>query len=201
VRGQVFYRGGLPIPGLIVRAFHRELRKEIELGTTKTDENGNFEISYNTNLIATLSGEITDRPPDLFVRVSEALTELIPGEKILIESPTRFAAQRMVKFRLLVDGVVTKTWSEYAQLAKGFKPYLSDLRIEDLIEDEKYQDVTLLAGKLAQEPGRVAAFICSASQDTQRTPSVRDALTAFRAAHVAERQELIKQELGLYAVM
>ena len=44
VRGHVKYRGGLSIPDATVRAFHRELRSEVELGEAKTDEDGNFEI-------------------------------------------------------------------------------------------------------------------------------------------------------------
>jgi hypothetical protein len=35
----------------------------------------------------------------------------------------------------------------------------------------------------------------------KRTSSVRDTLTAFRASLVAERQELIKQELTLYEIV
>jgi hypothetical protein len=49
VRGQMLYRGGLPIPGLGVRAFHRGLRDDIQLNEpeARTDDNGNFEIYYN----------------------------------------------------------------------------------------------------------------------------------------------------------
>lgn len=161
VRGQVLYSGGLPIPGLMVRAFHRELRKEIELGAKKTDENGNFEIYFNPNRIEALAKVLNDRPPDVFVRVYEAVPGLEPNEKVLIESATRFSAQRVVKFRLRVDGGPTKTWSEYEQLTQELKPYLADLPIADLVEDKRHQDVTLLAGKLAQPPGRVAAFIAA----------------------------------------
>lgn len=161
VRGQVLYRGGLPIPGLMVRAFHRELRTDIEIGAKKTDDNGNFEIYFNPNRIEALAQVLKDRPPDVFVRVFELVQEGAGSEKLLIESPTRFSAQRVVKFRLLVDGGPTKMWSEYEQLAQELRRYLGDLRVADLVEDEKHQDVTLLAGKLAQEPERVAAFIAA----------------------------------------
>lgn len=161
VRGQILYRGGLPIPGVMVRAFHRELRADIEIDSKKTDDNGNFEIYFNPNRIEALARVLNDRPPDLFVRVYELAQEGGRNEKVLIESPTRFSAQRIVKFRLLVDGGATKTWSEYEQLEQELQPYLGDMRVADLVEDDKHQDVTLLAGKLAQEPGRVAAFIAA----------------------------------------
>jgi hypothetical protein len=41
----------------------------------------------------------------------------------------------------------------------------------------------------------------SVKHDTERTQSVRDALTAFRASLVSERQKLIKQELTLYEIV
>lgn len=104
VRGQVLYRGGLPIPGLMVRAFHRELRTDIEIGAKKTDDKGNFEIYFNPNRIEALARVLNDRPPDVFVRVYESAPGEEAGQKVLIESPTRFSAQRVVKFRLLVDG-------------------------------------------------------------------------------------------------
>ena len=161
VRGQVLYRRGLPIPGLTVRAFDRELRDEIELGTANTDENGNFEIYYNPNEIRALDKRPGDRPPDLFVRVYEAAAA--PGQpgKLLVESPTSFAAQRIVKLRLEVDGGLNKTWSEYEQLSEELKPYLEQVPVGDLVEDEKRQDVTVLTGKLAQPAERVAAFIAA----------------------------------------
>lgn len=161
VRGQVLYRGGLPIPGLMVRAFHRELRKDIELGAKQTDENGNFEIYFNPNQIEALAKVLNDRPPDVFVRIYEPAQGEERVQKLLVESPTRFSAQRVVKFRLLVDGGPTKIWSEYEQLTQELKPYLGDMRVADLVEDEKHQDVSLLAGKLAQQPVRVAAFIAA----------------------------------------
>jgi hypothetical protein len=35
----------------------------------------------------------------------------------------------------------------------------------------------------------------------KRIPSVRDALTAFRATLIANQQKLIKQELALYEIV
>jgi hypothetical protein len=161
VRGQILYRGGLPIPGLIVRAFHRDLRKDTELGARKTNADGNFEIYYNTDGIPAPPGLPGGRPPDLCIRVFERVAGPPPAEKMIIESPTRFAAQRVTKFRLLVDGGPTKTWSEYEQLMQELKPYLGDVRVADLAEDAKRQDVTLLSGKLAQDPQRVAALVAA----------------------------------------
>ncbi|MDB6169903.1 MAG: hypothetical protein JWM88_2767, partial [Verrucomicrobia bacterium] len=151
-RGQVLYRGGLPIANLTVRAFHRDLRQIIELGDAPTDGNGNFEIYYNPGQSPAFVHASNDRPPDLVVRA------LDDAGKVLVETPTRFAAQPIEKFRLVVDGGPGKTYSEFEQLSGEIKPYLRDLAIGDLAEDDKNRDVTLLSGKLAQDPFRVAAF-------------------------------------------
>jgi len=54
---------------------------------------------------------------------------------------------------------------------------------------------------IGQQFQRLANDARSATRDNQRTPTVRDALTAFRAALIAERQELIKQELALFEIV
>jgi hypothetical protein len=161
VRGQVLYRAGLPIRGLTVRAFHRELRTEIELGKQETDQNGNFEIYYDPNRIEALASLLNHRPPDVFVRVFAAESKTSKRPEILVESATRFSAQRVVKFRLSVDGGPTKTWSEFQQLTLELKPYLGKLRVAELVQNEHHQDVTLLAGKLGQAPGTLAAYIAA----------------------------------------
>lgn len=59
-------------------------------------------------------------------------------------------------------------------------------------------EVALFIGQQFQQ---LADDARSAARHTQRAPAVRDALTAFRAALVAERQELIKQELTLFEIV
>ena len=54
---------------------------------------------------------------------------------------------------------------------------------------------------ISQQFQQLANDARSAEQDTKRTQSVRDALAAFRASLVAERQELIKQQLVLYDIV
>lgn len=59
-------------------------------------------------------------------------------------------------------------------------------------------EVALFIGQQFQQ---LAADARGATRDNQRTPPVRDALTAFRAALIAERQALITQELTLYNIV
>jgi hypothetical protein len=54
---------------------------------------------------------------------------------------------------------------------------------------------------IGQQFQRSADDARSANLDAQKTRAIRDALAAFRAALIAERQELIKQELELYTLV
>ena len=158
VRGHVKYRGGLSIPDATVRAFHRELRSEVELGEAKTDEDGNFEIYYNFD--GSRARGSSDRPPDLFVRVSDQSGEG-GSERVLGESPTHFAAQPILKIRVQINGGPARIWSDFEQIEREVAPYLNELKASDLVEDDSHQDVSLLAGKLAVEPERLAAFVAA----------------------------------------
>lgn len=59
-------------------------------------------------------------------------------------------------------------------------------------------EVALFIGRRFQQ---LAGDARSASQNAGRIQSVRDALAAFRASLVAERQDLIKQELVLFDIV
>ena len=59
-------------------------------------------------------------------------------------------------------------------------------------------EVALFIGQQFQQHASDAR---SAGQDIKRTQSIRDAPAAFRTALIAERQELIEQELKLYTLV
>jgi hypothetical protein len=54
---------------------------------------------------------------------------------------------------------------------------------------------------IGQQSQRLANDARSAGQDIKRTQSVRAALTALRVSLVADRQELIKQELSIFEIV
>lgn len=54
---------------------------------------------------------------------------------------------------------------------------------------------------IGQQFQRRAADARSAGMDVQKTSAIRDALAAFRTALIAERQELVQQELELYTLV
>src|SRR5437588_302532 len=158
VRGDVRYKGGLPIEGVGVVAVDKELRTESVLGLATTDAQGAFEIYYSLDGVARKE----KRSPDLVVRAYRSVGGTQPNqEEPLAESRVIFKAQRIVKVRLLVDGGPERTWSEYEQLTSELEPLLDGVAIGDLVEDDEQHDVTLLAGKTGQPLDRVAALVVS----------------------------------------
>jgi hypothetical protein len=150
VRGQVIYRGGLPVESLLVRAFNKELRTEDVLGEATTDADGKFEIYYSTNQFR----DGAKRNPDLLVRAYGG-----DGKEVLGQSRVFFSAPRIQKVRLLLEGGPETIWSEYEQLTAEIEPLLEGTPITELTEDGKRNDITLLAGKTGQQPSRIAALV------------------------------------------
>ena len=59
-------------------------------------------------------------------------------------------------------------------------------------------DVALFIGQQFQKQASAARGV---PQDSKRTQSIRNGLTAFRDALIGERQNLIKQEIALYSMV
>ncbi|MCB2190550.1 MAG: peptidoglycan-binding protein [Deltaproteobacteria bacterium] len=154
VRGEVRYRDGLPIPGVKVRAFDKELRTEKLLGSTTSNAEGIYEIWYGEEQLSRPDKDSAD----LLVR-AYSRPRGSRKETVIAESEIMFSAQMVEKARLWVDGGPEGTWSEYEQLMQEIEPLLAGAEISELAEDEQQKDITLLSGKLAQSPQRVATLV------------------------------------------
>ncbi len=156
VRGQVLYRGGLPIAGLVVRAVHRDLRSEVALGEATTDRGGLFEIHYGLQGLSLPPG----RSADLLVRAFQpAPGTAAPGLVLVAESKVIYHARKVEKVRLQVDGGPEHTWSDYEQLLAEVQPLLGGVAIASLNETDDDPDVSLLVGKTGQPARRVADLV------------------------------------------
>ena len=78
--------------------------------------------------------------------------------------------------------------------AKDWDALLQQMRAILATEGE----VALFIGQQFQQLANDAR---NATRDNQRTPTVRDALTAFRTSLIAERQQLISQEPALHNIV
>ncbi|NJP10279.1 MAG: hypothetical protein HC866_13055 [Leptolyngbyaceae cyanobacterium RU_5_1] len=77
VSGQVLAQDGVPLAGLRIRVFDRDRKLDELLGETKTDEFGDFAITYRDRDL----GKIGDTIPDLFVMVQDAQGKLLYSSK------------------------------------------------------------------------------------------------------------------------
>ena len=117
----------------------------------------------------------------LFTDLIDALGKVAGGLKALVNLPK---AERATLAGTLAGAVSAKDWDGLLQQMRAI------LATEG--------EVALFIGQQFQLHASDAR---SAGQDTKRTQSIRDALAAFRIALIAERQELIKQELELYTLV
>jgi len=159
VRGLVAYVQGLLIPDVTVRAFNKDLRNEDFLGEAITDEEGRYEISYSPSQFTR-----TDKPyADLILRVFDLHDSGGDGgrdpTKPLVESPVIFNARPVEKVRLMVDGGLKNTWSEYEQTMDELAPALGTTPITALSEDENNKDITVLRGQTGIPARRIAFLV------------------------------------------
>jgi hypothetical protein len=78
-------------------------------------------------------------------------------ERELGSSRVLFAAPRIAKLRLQVDGGAEKTWSEYEQLMSEIAPVLDGTAVSDLVQEKGRHEVTFVAAKIGQPEERIAA--------------------------------------------
>uniref|UniRef100_A0A832H5T7 Carboxypeptidase regulatory-like domain-containing protein n=1 Tax=Oscillatoriales cyanobacterium SpSt-402 TaxID=2282168 RepID=A0A832H5T7_9CYAN len=77
VSGQVLNQEGVPLAGLRIRVFDRDRKLDKLLGETKTDEFGDFALTYRDRDFA----QSGDTIPDLFVMVQDAQGKLLYTSK------------------------------------------------------------------------------------------------------------------------
>ncbi len=151
VRGQVMYRDGLPLSGVLVRAFDKDLRSEQRLAKSTTDASGNFELWY--------SADAFRRPDKRNANLVVRAYERAKPEEAIAESRVIYNAQTVEKVRLQVKGGPQHVWSEYEQLITELAPELEGTALDSLEETMERPDVTHLSGRTGQAPQRIAALV------------------------------------------
>lgn len=135
VTGTVSTASGGPVPGLVVRAVDRDLRREERLGQTTTAADGRFEISYTSSEFV----RAERAQADLLVSVFAATGE---GPR-LTQSDTIFNAPPRVDVRLIVPDTTTEIERYLALLV----PLLDGVSLTELKEDDTWQDFTFLVNE------------------------------------------------------
>jgi hypothetical protein len=139
VRGIVRNRDNAPVADVIVRAFDRNLREETVLGSTVTDTDGFYEITYSNAGFSSKKDQ-----PDLIVRVfaiaSEEGNAVEPGEELAV-SNIAFNAPHSLALDLEVSAGTDP--SEYERHLAELQPLIEDEPLRSLTDE----DLRFLSGK------------------------------------------------------
>ena len=148
VFGVICDADGDPLAEVTVRAFDRDLRPEQGLGQTETERHGSYQIHYTASQFRRAEKE----DADLVVKAFSTDGTLIA------ESPILFNAPPEAEINLTVsDGGLRL--SLFEKIERQIRPLLEKLTVEELEEDDKYQDLSFLAGETRFDRHVLARFV------------------------------------------
>lgn len=149
VTGHVWFIGDIPAVGIKVVAFDRDLRNEQLLGEAKTDGNGNYSIEYSDT-------EFLNQDRGTADLVVKAIDD---DESVLATSGIFFNAPTNTEIDLTIPLDRKAPLPLFGRIGAAVTPLLSKVKIEDLEEDQKHQDLTFLAGETGSDKRDLARFI------------------------------------------
>lgn len=148
VRGQVRQANGDLLVGGTVQAFDRDLRSEQLLGSAKTLD-GRYEIHYTRSQFS----KPAKRSADLVMKV------LGSGGEELYKTPVHYHAPAELELDISLQGIPYQGPSEWEVLTATLTPLLDGVSPLDLREDERFQDISFLAGDTGNERFTVGRWI------------------------------------------
>lgn len=141
VHGTVRHATGFPLAGLTARAFDRDMRAEVLLGQAVTDEDGNYQITYDAGQLH--PGKTS---ADLVIRVLEPDTTAEGqgnegGEELVVSGIVFNAApQQTIDIEI---GSRKFLASEYERYLAELAPLMKEALLQELIDE----DLSFLHGK------------------------------------------------------
>lgn len=139
VQGAVRFANGVAAPGVLVWAFDRDLRNEQALGEAITDRRGAYHITYSVERLS----KHERGGADLVIKAFAADGNVLATSEILFNAPPRTA----------IDLVIPRGQGPalFERIAATLEPLLGDLKVQDLEENQKIQDLTFLAAETGFE--------------------------------------------------
>ena len=145
VRGAIHHANGAPLPGVIVRAFDRDMRAETLLGQMIAGAGGLYEIAYSTGQFR----RAEKAQADLFIRVfepqwkeeEEGVGERESGE--IDVSDIVFNAPQQQTIDLEVESEKFRGPSEYERYLAELEPLMENVPVHELTDE----DLHFLNGK------------------------------------------------------
>ncbi len=149
VQGTIYDAFNASMPNVLVKAYDKDLRTEQILGEVVTDKNGQYLIEYTASKF--LRAEKAQA--DIFIVVSKV------GRiaKELGRSTVHFNVLPEFTLDFKIDGSSYIGIAEFDALINVVQPLLSSrrIKIENLKEDDKFQDISFLAGETGEPKERL----------------------------------------------
>lgn len=141
VTGHVRFADGTPAPRTEVAVFDRALRSELRLGQEKekhfTDNTGGYRIEYTDKQFL----DQEDGTPDLVVKAID-----VDGS-VLASSAVIFSASMQAEIDLTIPRERKTPPPLFERIGAAVTQLLDKVKIEDLEEDQKLQDLSFLSKK------------------------------------------------------
>ena len=149
VRGTVRLADGSPAAGVKVSAFDRDLRTEQLLGQSTTGRDGSYRIQYSGDAFATAE----TGGADLVIKA------FATDGALLAASPVLFNAPPSAEIDLTIPAEALLPPTLFEKVGRALTPLLGKLRVADLEEDARHQDVSFLSGETGFERTVVSRFV------------------------------------------
>lgn len=149
VSGSIRFANDLPASRTRVVASDRDLRNEQPLGEAQTDGDGAYRIEYSEKQFLNQERGTAD----LVVKV------LDDDGSVLATAPTLFNAPPDATIDLTIPLERREPPTLFERISSALEPLLGRVRLEELEEDKKHQDLTFLQGETGFEKRVLARFV------------------------------------------
>lgn len=184
VGGKVMFADGFPSSGLLVTAFDRDLRAEQELGKSRTDKHGAYLIYYSEDQFRNAEAG----GADLIVKAFAADGSLLAASAVL------FNAAPIAELDLTIPAEAQAPPPLFEKIGNAIVPLLENVKVQELDEDNKHQDVSFLSGETGFEKAVVARFVIAHRLAQDRLlPEFWFALLGGSVFRFAENESLNEQ--------
>ncbi len=175
VRGTITDNRGVPLSGYAAELFILTIVNGASAGKTISGKNGEYTISYKV-----------DDNPDIEVRVYEK-----NERKEIGRSAIKFNASSDETLDIIVSGGEIKKETEFSLVLNETKPYLGQLNLTELKEDNKNQHITYLSNKTGWD-ARITAMLVSSAKLSDNLKIDSSHIYALLRAGVPGTEEAIK---------
>ncbi len=148
INGIIYDAFNLPMAGVTVDAFDKDLRTEQLVGSAKTDVKGFYTIEYDAKKFVAAE----NKNCDIFIRVQRSARELLG------ESPVYFNVPEKFTLHYKIDNTPYQGLSEFDNVVNLITPLLEkqEVKIAELKEDEEFKDITFLSGETGESFDKVS---------------------------------------------